>query len=168
VNIEHTRLQQRRESVKLRLLHLVKGHIGGFWVEWVSRVFWSKRLCLLGCLVGNELARGRKYVVPGFFENKGTRFKFCVQNCGSPWAQVVCVYRSLQGVCRRMLVTRKERSRVVVEPQDMHIVCKSNRLQGVCLSWAPSFLATVPPKEKFAEYNRVLMKRSKTFVYLHF
>jgi hypothetical protein len=46
----------------------------------------------------------------------------------------VCVYRSLQGVHRRMLVTRKERSGVVVEPQELQIVCKFSRMQGVCLS----------------------------------
>jgi hypothetical protein len=67
---------------------------------WVSAEgLWFERLCLLRCLVGNEPARGRKYVVPGSFVNKSTRFKFCVQNYGSPWAQAMCVYRSLQGVC---------------------------------------------------------------------
>ncbi len=77
-------------------------------------------------------------MVSGSFVNKSTRLKFCVQNCGSLGAQVVCecvcVYQSLQGVSRRMLMTRKERSGVVVEPQELQIVCRSSRLQGVCLS----------------------------------
>jgi hypothetical protein len=61
-------------------------------LDWVSaESSWAERLCLLRCLIGNELARGRKYVVLGLFVNKSTSFKFCDQSSGSPWVQAVHV-----------------------------------------------------------------------------
>jgi hypothetical protein len=67
----------KKSDVRLHLLHFVRKQIWGLMGRTNTESFWSERLCIVRCPIGDGSIRDQKHVIPGHFVNEGASYKFC-------------------------------------------------------------------------------------------